>query len=148
MPEAPSTARAARRRHDDALKHRVLDECRQPGASVARVALSHGLNANLVHKWRRTIGRASDVSSGMQPSRQELFVPVVVKLYGSLGPIAPVLVIVGGHAATSSDAKHNLWWSHVCSKSMMTRTVARPRVNGNNSGAVGPGPVALGSLSH
>jgi transposase len=43
------------------LKRRVLDECRQPGASVAQVALSHGLNANLVHKWRRTIGRASGV---------------------------------------------------------------------------------------
>jgi transposase len=53
MPEAPSTPRAARRRHDDALKQRVLDECRQPGASVARVALSHGLNANLVHKCPR-----------------------------------------------------------------------------------------------
>jgi transposase len=78
MPEAASTPRAARRRHDDALKQRVLDECRQPGASVARVALSHGLNANLVHKWCRTIGRASGVASGMQPLRQELFVPVVV----------------------------------------------------------------------
>lgn len=31
----------------------MLGECEQPGASVARVALRHGLNANLVHKWRR-----------------------------------------------------------------------------------------------
>ncbi|MCW5631823.1 MAG: hypothetical protein KIT17_00655 [Rubrivivax sp.] len=46
MAQAPST-RAARRRHDDDLKRRVLDECRQPGASVAKVALAHGLNANL-----------------------------------------------------------------------------------------------------
>jgi transposase len=67
-----------RRRHDDGLKRRVLDECRKPGASVAQVALSHGLNANLVHKWRRTIGRASDVTSALPASRPELFVPVVV----------------------------------------------------------------------
>jgi transposase len=60
------------------LKRRVLDECRRPGASVAKVALSHGLNANLVHKWRRTIGRDSDGSSVVAPSRPELFVPVVV----------------------------------------------------------------------
>jgi len=42
-----------RRRHSRQLKAQVLAECAQPGASVAAVALSHGLNANLVHKWRR-----------------------------------------------------------------------------------------------
>jgi transposase len=42
-----------RRRHAQQLKRQVLAECAQPGASVAKVALHHGLNANLVHKWRR-----------------------------------------------------------------------------------------------
>ena len=44
---------ATRRRHDADLKARVLEACAAPGASVARVAMAHGLNANLVHKWRR-----------------------------------------------------------------------------------------------
>jgi transposase len=44
---------ATRRRHGDELKAKVLIECDQPGASVAAVAQAHGLNANLVHKWRR-----------------------------------------------------------------------------------------------
>jgi len=44
---------ATRRRHGDELKATVLAECEEPGASVAAVAQSHGLNANLVHKWRR-----------------------------------------------------------------------------------------------
>ena len=44
---------ATRRRHSDELKAKVLIECDEPGASVAAVAQSHGLNANLVHKWRR-----------------------------------------------------------------------------------------------
>jgi transposase len=44
---------ATRRRHGDELKAKVLAECDQPGASVAAVAQSHGLNANLVHKWRQ-----------------------------------------------------------------------------------------------
>jgi transposase len=44
---------ATRRRHGDELKAKVLIECGRPGASVAAVAQSHGLNANLVHKWRR-----------------------------------------------------------------------------------------------
>jgi transposase len=42
-----------RRRHSAELKAQVLSECEQPGASVASVALSHGINANIVHKWRR-----------------------------------------------------------------------------------------------
>ena len=45
--------RATRRRHDAELKSRVLAECARAGASVAQIALTHGLNANLVHKWRR-----------------------------------------------------------------------------------------------
>ncbi|MEN9314960.1 MAG: hypothetical protein RIS35_1353 [Pseudomonadota bacterium] len=45
--------RLARRRHDAEFKRQVLAECEMPGASVARIALEHGLNANLVHRWRR-----------------------------------------------------------------------------------------------
>jgi len=48
-----------RRRHSQALKAQVLAECAQPGASVAAVALAHGLNANVVHKWRRKPGEAA-----------------------------------------------------------------------------------------
>ena len=34
----------------------MLAACAEPGASVAAVAQAHGLNANLVHKWRRGCG--------------------------------------------------------------------------------------------
>ena len=52
--------RAPRRRHADELKARVLAACAEPGASVAAVAQAHGLNANLVHKWRRGCGAPTD----------------------------------------------------------------------------------------
>ena len=55
----PDANRTPRRRHSAGLKQRVLAECNVPGASVAQVALTHGLNANLVHKWRRTTQRAA-----------------------------------------------------------------------------------------
>lgn len=42
-----------RRRFSAEFKAQVLAECAGPDASVARVALSHGINANVVHKWRR-----------------------------------------------------------------------------------------------
>jgi transposase len=41
-----------RRRHSDELKAKVLADCDEPGASISGVALAHGLNANLVRKWR------------------------------------------------------------------------------------------------
>jgi transposase len=35
------------------MKARILAECDRPDASIAKVALAHGVNANLVHGWRR-----------------------------------------------------------------------------------------------
>ena len=65
--------RETRRKHDAELKRQVLAECAEPGASVARVALSHGLNANLVHKWRR---HAAGAVRPAAAQRSEVFVPV------------------------------------------------------------------------
>ena len=42
-----------RRSYSRSFKAQVIQECAQPGASIANVALSHSLNANLVHKWIR-----------------------------------------------------------------------------------------------
>ncbi|MBD8239806.1 transposase [Pseudomonas fluorescens] len=33
------------------FKAQVVQECLQPGVSIASVALRHGINANLVRKW-------------------------------------------------------------------------------------------------
>lgn len=43
--------RSQRRVHSAEFKTQVLAECRQPGASVAAVAIAHGLNPNIVRKW-------------------------------------------------------------------------------------------------
>jgi len=40
-----------RRTFSKDFKVQVIEECAQPGTSVASVALRHGLNTNLVHKW-------------------------------------------------------------------------------------------------
>ncbi len=33
------------------FKAQVVQECLQPGASVSSVAISHGINANVIRKW-------------------------------------------------------------------------------------------------
>ncbi len=52
-----SQSKTRRRRSAD-LKAQVLAECAAGTMSVAQVAMAHGLNANLVHKWRRQSRRA------------------------------------------------------------------------------------------
>jgi transposase len=49
-----------RRRHSDELKAKVVAACNAPGASISGVALAHGLNANLVRKWRS--GRGAEIA--------------------------------------------------------------------------------------
>ena len=43
--------RRRRRRHSAEFKAQVVQACRQPGVSLASVALANGLNATMLHKW-------------------------------------------------------------------------------------------------
>ncbi|MBA4277770.1 MAG: IS66 family insertion sequence hypothetical protein [Ralstonia sp.] len=57
-----------RREYSKQMKALVLQQCSQEGASVAGVALSHGLNPNMVHRWireerQRNLGDAGQVTS-------------------------------------------------------------------------------------
>ena len=77
-----SESRERRQRYGAELKARIMAECEAPGASVARVAMAHGINANVVHRWRQ-LAREGGVRR-TQPSRTPVtsnaprFVPVVV----------------------------------------------------------------------
>jgi transposase len=86
--------RSNRRVHSAEFKTQVLAECRQPGASISAVAISHGLNPNVVRKWLaghglKRMGAAAAGAApesavrGMAPAMQ--FVPV------ELARPAPVL---------------------------------------------------------
>jgi transposase len=60
----------SRRRHGADLKACVLAECAKPGASVAQVARAHGLNANLVDKWRRLAPAQQQDQAGVPPNME------------------------------------------------------------------------------
>jgi len=62
-----------RRRHPVEQKRKIVEETLQPGASVARVARAHEVNANQVFAWRRQyhqglLGTASE-ALGLLPVR-------------------------------------------------------------------------------
>lgn len=73
--------RDGRRRYDKQAKAELVQACLKPGVSVARVALEHGVNANLLRKWitlhlqkqeQHAVATSQSVASSSPP-----FVPVV-----------------------------------------------------------------------
>ena len=58
--------RRAHRRHGAEFKGRVIRACRQPGVSVASIALANGLNANMLRRWVSEAGRVGPVADGSQ----------------------------------------------------------------------------------
>ncbi|SCZ48617.1 IS66-like element accessory protein TnpA [Pseudomonas oryzihabitans] len=70
-----------RRSYPKSFKAQIVEECTQPGALVAGVALSHGLNANLVHKWIRR-------QQAQQPAVPSGFIPIPLGPSGSATPSA------------------------------------------------------------
>ena len=61
--------RDGRRRYDPASRDQLVAACLKPGVSVSRLALEHGVNANLVRKWvkRAREDRALPVVSAFVP---------------------------------------------------------------------------------
>ncbi len=96
------TAGRRRRRYSAAEKAEILDACAQPGASVAGVALSFGVNANLVHRWRREAkGRPT-----LPPARRELaeFVPLTMAAAPSEASAGEIRIELRRGACTVSVA--------------------------------------------
>ena len=78
--------RRSRRKHDAQLKGRVVAECAAPGASVAGVALAYGLNANLVHRWRRLAEGREIVQRPERHDAQQFVSLPIAPLAGSAMP--------------------------------------------------------------
>src|SRR5437763_16738657 len=51
--DRPASGPGSRRRYSAELQAQVLAQCAAAGASVAKVAMTHGINANVVHRWRQ-----------------------------------------------------------------------------------------------
>ena len=85
MLKDPQTPRYAQRRthrtYTPQFKAELVAACRQPGASVAAVALQHGMNANVLHRWlkewaqglhRLEVGLSTAVVASLPPA----FIPI------------------------------------------------------------------------
>ena len=77
-----SPGRPKRRKWSEALKHRIVAETREPGASVSIVARRHDVNANQVFKWRREM--APEQPATVERSAAMLPVEIVPEATSSL----------------------------------------------------------------
>jgi transposase len=64
-------------RYDPEAKRELVEVCLQPGVSVARTALEHGINANLLRKWINQYCKNSRSVPSRTPAMLPAFAPVL-----------------------------------------------------------------------
>lgn len=76
-----------RRYHEESFKQAVIEACREPGTSVAGIALANGVNANQVRRWMRERGIApANPRSALAESASAAFIPVTLPQTVSASP--------------------------------------------------------------
>jgi transposase-like protein len=73
--------RDGRCRYDPQVKQELVKRCLQPGVSVARMAMQHGVNANLLRKWitqrqSRNAIAVQQTASAVAPQNSPAFLAV------------------------------------------------------------------------
>lgn len=78
--------RRRRRRYSAEFKAEAVSACRQPGVSMAAVAMSRSLNANLLRRWVVEAECAGEAPGGNRPSKAlpppvetRSFIPVAIE---------------------------------------------------------------------
>ena len=71
------TLKKPRRTFTAEFKHQLIQQCQQPDTSVAKVAMQHQINANLLHKWIRQ-SRSMVPSLTISSIPQTDFLPVIL----------------------------------------------------------------------
>ena len=71
------TLKKPRRTFPAEFKHQLIQQCQQPDTSVAKVAMQHQINANLLHKWIRQ-SRSMVPSLTISSIPQTDFLPVIL----------------------------------------------------------------------
>jgi transposase-like protein len=65
-----------RKSYSKPFKAQVVQECQQPGVSVEAIAMSHGINANVVRRWlplyrdQQTVALPAFIPLKVEPQRK------------------------------------------------------------------------------
>ncbi len=102
IPEQVAGSRRRRRFHSDEFKATAVAACMQPGMSMAAVAMTHGINANLLRRWVRAV-EMQPAKSAKTPATPALAVPTAAFVPMQIPPAAAAadIRIELRHGATS-----------------------------------------------
>ena len=88
-------ARRSHRTYSAQFKADLVAACQRPGASVAALAMQHGMNANVLHRWlkeydhgRHRLGKADAVTAAAQ-ALKPAFIPIALATPQSSGLSQP-----------------------------------------------------------
>lgn len=90
MNDQSNSGRRRRRTFDPAFKAEVIAACQHPGVSVAAVALSHGLNANLLRRWVTENERYGHHALSDDDQREQCATTLTVPTPQTATPFIPV----------------------------------------------------------
>ncbi|MGA7460246.1 MAG: transposase [Candidatus Korobacteraceae bacterium] len=95
-----------RQRRSIAEKRRIVELVMQPGASIARVAREHGVNANMVHYWRKLYreGRL-----GENKANSVHLLPVSVSESSVAAVVEPVTRLASPTASIASSCSGSIY---------------------------------------
>jgi transposase len=94
---SPLRGPAKRRHYDSAFKRHLVELTLIPGASVAKIALDHRINANILFKWRRHYLHELAASTGKPGAR---LLPVTIS-----EPKEALEVLANGGTGTRSRGR-------------------------------------------
>ena len=93
MLKEPQTQRYAQRRthrtYTSQFKAELVALCHKPGASIAALALQHGMNANLLHRWRKEWTQGlhrleGGITTAVATPQTPAFIPIGVNTQASM----------------------------------------------------------------
>lgn len=91
--QTPVMGTRKRRTYSQQFKAEVVAQCLRPGASVSAIALSHGINANVIRKWLPSALIAPTSSTGRTP----VLLPVTIEADAAAGSaLQPIELSIHG----------------------------------------------------
>lgn len=96
--------------YDPAAKEELIRACLKPGASIARLAMQHGVNANLLRTWVGQYQKQNAVceEQAIAPNTQTqapAFTPVQIETPSARLSPSNIIAAVGHSPATASNAQ-------------------------------------------
>jgi transposase-like protein len=94
MEQNQAVRQTRRRRHSLEFKQKVVQACRQPGVSIAAVALRYQLNANLLRRWVAAYEERDTAASVPEPVILPAAEFVALPLEVPLEPVASQDIVI------------------------------------------------------